>query len=307
MHLKDECFVYAHPILLFMRIHTDCVPCLMKRVLFQSRLNEGMDEKASVENSLKVFAQSFDYSRKSVDIATEVHEASYAVLGKDPYHDLKIRADDVAAKYMDIAQKYVDGSDDKLRACLMVAVIGNIMDFGSTGGIEKPELFEQMFDDLIEQGLGLDDSDKIEAVLDKSGTIVYMFDNCGETQLDKILIRYLRSRGKRVVGMVRGEPILNDVTMEDAIRSGLDKELDRILDTGTFYVGIDWRDVPEDLMTEINNCDLIIAKGMGNYESLSDEALPVPIAHVLRTKCGPVANSIGVPLDQNVVYVRGVN
>ncbi len=288
-----------------MRVHTDCVPCLMKRILFQSRLVEGADEKASVENGLKAFADSFDYSRKSVDIASEVHRASYSILGKDPYHDLKIRADDVAGRFMDFAQDYVDSSEDKLRASVMVAVIGNIMDFGSTGGIDDPSVFESIFQDLIDQGLGMDDTDRIGSILDKPGTIVYMFDNCGESQLDKIFIRYLRSRGKRVVGVVRGEPILNDVTMEDAIRSGLDKELDRILTTGTFYVGIDWNDVPEDVMEEINSCDMIIAKGMGNYESLSEEDLPVPIAHILRSKCVPVANSIGVPLNQNVVYVRG--
>ena len=288
-----------------MRVHADCVPCLMKRILFQSRLDPSYDDKKSVQNSLRVFSEEFDYSKKSVDIATEVHRASYAVIGKDPYHDLKVRADDVAERFMDLAQRYVDSSEDKLRACLMVSVIGNIMDFGSAGGIERPEDFEPIFQELIDQGLGLDDSDRIEAILDKPGTVVYMFDNCGESQLDKILIRYLRSRGKRVVGVVRGEPILNDVTMEDAVRSGLDKEVDLMLTTGTFYVGVDWRDVPEDLMREIEGCDIIIAKGMGNFESLSDEDLPVPIAHVLRTKCGPVADSIGVPLDQNVVYVRG--
>ena len=288
-----------------MRIHTDCVSCLMKRILFQSRLVEGSDEKASVKDSLDTLAREFDYGRKSVDIATEVHRASYAVLGRDPYHDLKVRADQVAGGFMDLAQEYVDSSEDKLRASLMVAVIGNIMDFGSTGGIDDPELFRSMFQDLMDQGLGRDDSDRIAEVLDRPGTIVYMFDNCGESQLDKILIRYLRSRGKRVVGVVRGEPILNDVTMEDAVRSGLDKELDLTLSTGTFYVGIDWRDVPPEVMKEIEGCDIIIAKGMGNYESLSDEELPVPIAHVLRTKCGPVANSMGIPLNQNVVYVKG--
>lgn len=287
-----------------MRIHPDCVPCLMKRVLFQSRLNEGSDEKASVENSLKAFAESFDYSRKSVDVATDVHRASYAVLGEDPYLDLKVRADEVALQFMDLAQQYVDSSDDKLRACLMVAVIGNIMDFGSAGGIEKPEQFVPIFQELIDQGLGRDDSDRIRGILDKPGTIVYMFDNCGESQLDKILIRYLRAYGKRVVGMVRGRPVLNDVTEDDARRSGLDKELDLMLTTGTFYIGIDWSDVPEDLMEEIRGCDMIIAKGMGNFESLSDEDLPVPIAHVMRTKCRPVADTIGVPLNQNVVYVR---
>ncbi len=287
-----------------MRIHTDCAPCLMKRILFQSRLNEGSDEKRSVEDSLKVLAREFDYGRKSVDIATEVHRASYAVLGKDPYHDLKVRADEIAGRFMDLAQRYVDGSEDKLRACLMVSVIGNIMDFGSTGGIDGPEEFEPIFQRLMDQGLGLDDSDRIAEVLDRPGTIVFMFDNCGETQLDKILIRYLRSHGKRVVGVVRGEPILNDVTAEDAVRSGLDKELDRMLTTGTFYVGIDWDNVPADLMEEIEGCDLIIAKGMGNFESLSDEDLPVPVVHVMRTKCKPVADSVGVPQDLNVVYCR---
>jgi len=287
-----------------MRVHPDCVPCLMKRILFQSRLVPGSDERTSVENGLKVFAERFSYDKKSVDLATEVHRASYAVLGKDPYHDLKVRADIIAEKFMGMAQDYVDSSDDKLRACLMVSVIGNIMDFGSTGGIDNPEQFEPIFQKLIDQGLGRDDSERIRAVLDKPGTIVYMFDNCGESQLDKIFIRYLRAHGKRVVGMVRGEPILNDVTYEDAIRSGLDKEVDLLLTTGTFYVGIDWRDVPEDLMKEIENSDLIIAKGMGNYESLSDEVLPVPVVHVMRTKCAPVAESIGMPLDQNVVYVR---
>jgi len=288
-----------------MRVHPDCVPCLMKRILFQSRLVEGADERRSVQRGLEVFAEEFDYGSKSVDIATEVHRASYDVLGCDPYHELKVKADEIAGRYVDLAQRYVDASDDKLRACLMVAVIGNIMDFGTPRAIDDPEQFESMFQELLDQGLGRDDSDRIRDVLDRQGTIVYMFDNCGESQLDKILIRYLRSHGKRVVGVVRGEPILNDVTREDAERIGLDKELDLMLDTGTFYVGIDWRKVPEVLMEELRGCDLIIAKGMGNYESLSDEDLPAPIVHVLRTKCAPVAESMGLPLDQNVVYARG--
>ena len=287
-----------------MRVHSDCVPCLMKRILFQSRLVEGADEKSSVQDGLKAFADGFDYSRKSVDIATEVHRASYDVLGRDPYHDLKVRADEIAGKFMNLAQRYVDDSEDKLRACIMVAVIGNIMDFGTPGAIDTPEQFESMFEDLLRQGLGRDDIDRIRETLDRPGTIVYMFDNCGEAQLDKLLLRYLRSHGKRVVGMVRGEPILNDVTLEDAKRIGLDKEVDLMLTTGTFYVGVDWRKVPDDLMKEIEGCDMIIAKGMGNYESLSDEELPVPIVHVLRTKCVPVAQSMGLELNQNVVYVR---
>ena len=133
--------------------------------------------------------------------------------------------------------------------------------------------------------------------------VVYMFDNCGESQLDKVLIRQLRRMGKRVVGVVRGAPILNDVTEEDALRIGLDREMDRLLTTGKFYVGIDWDDIPAELEDEIRGCGLIIAKGMANYEATSDRRLPVPIVHILRTKCRPVASSLGVPENINVVRV----
>ena len=288
-----------------MKIEADCIPCLMKRVLFQSRLIEGTDDYHIVESSLKTFASEIGAERKSVDVATEVHRTCYSCLGsRDPYHDLKVEADSVAERFMPIAQAMVDSSDDKLRAALMVSVVGNIMDFGSGIAIDDPSEFEHMFDDLVAQGIGCDDSDVIEECLRRDGGVVYIFDNCGESQLDRILIRYLRSKGKRVVGVVRGEPILNDVTMEDAVRTGLDGDLDALMTTGKYYVGIDWPDVPDDLRKEIAGACLVIAKGMANYESLSDEDLGVPVAHVLRSKCRPVSESLGVPMGINVVRVR---
>ena len=110
--------------------------------------------------------------------------------------------------------------------------------------------------------------------------------------------------GKRVVGVVRGAPILNDVTMQDAERIGLDREMDRIVTTGKFYIGVDWNDVPDDMAEEISRCGFILAKGMANYEASSDFDLPVPIAHILRTKCVPVARSLGVGTELNVLKIR---
>ena len=73
------------------------------------------------------------------------------------------------------------------------------------------------------------------------------------------------------------------------------------MSTGKFYIGIDWDDVPGDLAEEIRSCGLIIAKGMANFEATSDRGLDVPIVHILRTKCVPVATAMGVPTDINVV------
>ena len=121
--------------------------------------------------------------------------------------------------------------------------------------------------------------------------------------MDAVLIRLLRRMDKRVVGVVRGEPILNDVTMQDAKRIGLDREVDRMVTTGKFCVGLDWDDIPGDLAQEIDRCGLIIAKGMANYEATSGRSIPVPVVHILRSKCVPVARSLGVPQNVNVVKV----
>lgn len=285
-----------------MRFTADCAPCLMRRVLFQSRLDGRGLEFDAVKASVDVLSERMRDDIPSVGIATEVHRRAYAAIGSDdPYRDIKVRADEVAEGYVDMLDRAVLGSDDPLRAAITAAVVGNIMDFGAGSAISDPDEFMGVFDGMMAQGLGCDDTDLLRAKLDEVPGVVYMFDNCGESQLDKVLIRQLRRMGKRVVGVVRGAPILNDVTEEDARRIGLDCELDRLLTTGKFYIGIDWDDYPAELEEEICGCGLIIAKGMANYEATSDRRLPVPIVHILRTKCRPVASSLGVPENINVV------
>ncbi len=287
-----------------MRFTADCAPCLMRRVLFQSGLVGNGREFDAVKAAVTALAENMDSGRESVGIATEVHRRAYDAVGSDdPYREMKVRADQVAERYVDVLDDAVRRSDDPLRAAVMAAVVGNIMDFGAGSAISDPDEFMAVFDGMMAQGLGSDGTDELRGILDEVPGVVYMFDNCGESQLDKVLIRYLRGTGKRVVGVVRGAPILNDVTYEDAVRIGLDRELDAILTTGKFYIGIDWDDIPPDLSEEISGCGLIIAKGMANYEATSDRRLDVPIAHILRTKCAPVATALGVPMDINVLRV----
>ena len=285
-----------------MRFTADCAPCLMRRVLFQSRLEGGGLEFEAVKAAVDVLSDRMTDGTTSVDIATDVHRRAYQAIGSDdPYRDIKVRADTVAEPYVDMLEAAVERSDDPLRSAIVAAVVGNIMDFGGGSAISDPDEFMGVFDGMVAQGLGCDDTDVLRELLEKVPGVVYMFDNCGESQLDKVLIRQLRRMGKRVVGVVRGAPILNDVTEEDALRIGLDREMDRLLTTGKFYVGIDWDDFPAELEEEIRGCGLIIAKGMANYEATSDRRLPVPIVHILRTKCRPVASSLGVPENINVV------
>ncbi len=287
-----------------MKIRADCVPCLMKRVLFQARLDGRSDEYASTEAGLRALAINIGPNKTTSEVGTAVHAAAYSKLfTEDPYRMLKINADKIADKLSTRAQEYVDSSDDRLRAALLVSVVGNIMDFGSNAqAVDAPEEFEKMFDDLIAEGLGVYDEEIVQSLVNGAMDVLYFFDNCGESQLDRILIRELRKNGKKVTGVVRGKSILNDVTRDDAVRTGLDADLDELLDTGKFYVGLDWSDVPEKLQAALSTTDLIIMKGMANYECSSDKAISVPIVHILRAKCKPVSESAGIPIGCNAVF-----
>lgn len=273
----------------------------MKRVLFQARLLENGCEFEAVAAALNTYSREYQEGKNSAAVATEVHRAAYGVMKADPYRQMKLDADRIAGEFLDQVTEYVDRSEDPFAAAIRVAVIGNIMDFGVGLAIERPEQFRDRFQSLLDQGIGADDTEKLRAKLKASKSILYFFDNCGESQFDKLLIREIRRMGVRVVGVVRGAPILNDVTAEDAQRIGLDKILDRTVSTGGFMIGADLAKAGGDLKEELQRADMILAKGMANYESLSDQDAGIPKTFILRTKCIPVAESLGVPADINVV------
>jgi uncharacterized protein with ATP-grasp and redox domains len=304
LSIFNETIIVYFRIVEDMRVHPDCVPCLMKRVVFQSKLPGNGRERQSVEAALKTYADILSFDMNSAKSATLVHRSSYDAMGvKDPYLELKVRADDVAGEYLDDLAKEIEGSADPFATAVKVSVIGNIMDFGSGIAIDDPDEFRRLFPELMGQDIEYDDTKIIREILKEASSVIYLFDNCGEVQFDKLLIREIRRMGKRVVGVVRGEPILNDVSLEDAHRIGLDKEVDCLLTTGGFAIGIDMEKIGPELKEELSRAGLVIAKGMANYESLSDEHLGVPIAYIMKAKCWPVADSLKVIKGSNVVRV----
>ena len=276
----------------------------MKRVLFQAKLVGNGTEFETMKAAVGLYSELMSHDIGSCEISTAVHRRSYEILGcADPYRAMKEHADEVAEKYVPEAQRFVDGSDDRFAAAVRVCIIGNIMDFGSGIAIDSPDEFGKIFGSLLKQGVGSDDTDKLRKLVDASETVLYAFDNCGEDQFDRILIREIRSMGKRVVGVVRGAPVINDVAMEDALRIGMDKGLDRIVTTGEFAVGFPKVVRDKGFIEESGRAGLMIAKGMANFESLTECEMSIPIGFLLRAKCVPVAAQLNVPVGTNVVRV----
>jgi damage-control phosphatase, subfamily I len=285
-----------------MRFSADCVPCLLSRVIYQSDLVDPGKRDTAVAEALKIIGEEYPKGENSAKLASKVHKKAYEAVGSsDPYLDLKIRSNEAATSMLPEAKAFIEASSDKLEAACLVAIVGNVMDFGIKVGINGPEEFGMEFRALMKQGIQVNDVGRLRQLLKKSKQVHYLLDNCGEVVLDRFLVEEIKAMGVKVVGVVKGEPILTDVTVSELVSTGMDKVFDSWTSTKIFAVGLDLDKAPE-LRREIESSDLVISKGMANFEYLSDESLP-RVAYLLRTKCRPVAKAIGASKDQNVVRV----
>jgi len=241
----------------------------------------------------------------SAEVATRVHAAAYKALGtRDPYAEQKRISNEVALKLLpqarDIYANCAPG--ERLRTATLLSIVGNVLDFGIEGGLAEPAHLEDAFDGLVAQGLGRDDTDAMADLLVPGASVAYLTDNCGEIVLDQILLEELAARGCQVTLVVKGDPILTDATRQDVEELGLEEKVSRVLDTGPLAVGVDLATVPPATRRAIVDADVVISKGMANLESLSDTDIR-PIAYLLRTKCDPVASTVGEAKDINVAIL----
>ncbi|OPX58593.1 MAG: hypothetical protein A4E30_01470 [Methanomassiliicoccales archaeon PtaB.Bin215] len=285
-----------------MDFSAECAPCLLRRILFQTRLVDPSREEQVMSSCLRLVAQEWRPGMNSAALSTKVHRLCYDILEvDDPYVALKAEANRVAFSLLPRAEELVASSEDRLKAACLVAIAGNVMDFG-IGGYEHPEELMHLFDKLVSEEPEPNDVERLRSLLREAKQVVYLFDNCGEIVMDLPLLRELKRMGLRVTGVVKGEPIISDATWEDLSISGADKVMDECLTTGVFAVGLDLDRAPRELQEAFRRADLVIAKGMANFEALSGTDIK-PIAHLLRSKCHPVATAIGAKKDRNVIRV----
>ena len=101
----------------------------------------------------------------------------------------------------------------------------------------------------------------------------------------------------KITVAVKGSPVINDATMEDAIASGLSRIV-KVIDNGSDGPGTILDTCSNEFLSCFNQSDLIIAKGQGNYETLSDVNKNIYFA--LKAKCSVLAADLGCDIGQMV-------
>ncbi|MGD0171688.1 MAG: ARMT1-like domain-containing protein [Halobacteriota archaeon] len=274
-----------------MQVFPECIPCLTSRVLYEAKLSStDFTTQLKAEDAAVKTMCRMGFEGPIALLSTEVHRAVYRVLGDDdPYRHVKRLANETAVKLLPTVQSLIQTSSDPFRSAVIAAIIGNTFDFGVLGFEVATDDFEKEVATIYRHGLDIDDTDAMKPLLND---VVYVADNVGEIVYDGLLIEQMRKLGARVTLVVRGGYILTDATIEDVWEFGLDKVADEVITTGSNAIGIKLDEIPAELRAILPRASLIIAKGMANYEMLSEYSFK-PVAYLMRVKCAPVAESVG--------------
>jgi len=213
---------------------------------------------------------------------------------QDPYKKLKESFNKLALDiYPDLSGR-IKKASDPFEAAVRFAIAGNIIDSGAVHNLSKSYIIE-----TIEQGMSQKLSGNIEKLriaINSANKILYLGDNTGEIVFDKLLIEQLPI--DRVTFVVRGYPVINDATLIDAKIAGL-TDIVEVIDNGSDAPGTVLEDCSEEFIQHFSDADLIIAKGQGNYETLS--STDKSIFFILKAKCPVIARNIGCEIGSLVI------
>ncbi|WP_297090762.1 ARMT1-like domain-containing protein [Thermococcus sp.] len=248
-----------------MKIHYECFACAANQC--QKIVEMGTDDlglrKRGVIEAAKFMARINEDSIPAV-FGSEVFLGVYRVIGNDdPFRKYKELSNRLAEKIVsDLVEEEID-----LKTALKLAIIGNVIDF-AVG--YSPERIEEDVKAMLGEELYVDHSDELFDRLGKAKTLLYLTDNCGEIYFDRLFIRKLKDAFPHIEVYVAAKdgPIINDATVKDLERAGFG-EFARIISTGTRIVGVPLDRVSEEFKEVFERVDVIIAKGQGNFETLS--------------------------------------
>jgi uncharacterized protein with ATP-grasp and redox domains len=293
------------------QIESQCVSCLISRAFQEVQL---ATTNLSVQlNAITEVVGILDYSLTQEGRLEKIpayvgtrrdHVIQQITKCKDPYAQLKRESNKAALQLISPLEDYLkEPTDSKQffrRACI-AASLGNVIEYG-VAGHEIPWDNLSFLISQAENELAIDHIPQLYKLAHKAKRILYLTDNAGEVVFDRLLVEALVQLGSQVTVAVKEKPVLNDAMLADAKVAGL-SETAEVITTGGGAVGVLPQWCSEAFLDLFREVDLVIAKGMGHHETLPEFTLPTPTAHLLRTKCEPVARSLNVPKGQNVVNV----
>jgi len=290
-----------------LKIDTDCPECLMHRGFIETRKATSEPRKRLKTSiaMLKAIVENLKPDAVPGVIGTIREEVIGRETGNnDLYAVDKRESNTQALSLLPGLRDKITGTQsnvERFRLASRLSAIGNLIEFDILGYSVR---LDQLEAQIQQVEFGIDNSDSALELSKSSKNVMLLTDNAGEIAFDILLVEELKRIGLSVTVAVKNAPIMNDATLEDALQVGMNKVADNVITTGQACVGLLYDDTSPEFRQVLDKMDLIVAKGMGHYETMTERNWNQPILHVLIAKCRPVASSLGIMRGQGAILLR---
>lgn len=274
------------------RLNSQCVACLLNKHLKNIPNAFSSQKKLEyVQGILKIIGNA-DASVSAPEIVAEINKFKESFGEVTDFAKIKSFYNVLLLNLEKEIEANIENADNPLELAIKYAMAGNYIDFGVMESVD-----EQILKETLEQSneiiINKEEFENFKAEIINAKSIVYLTDNCGEIVLDKLLIKQILRLNSniKITVIVRGEPVLNDCTIDDARQVGLDK-LVTVIGNGTAIAGTVLEKISTEAKSLIDNADLVISKGQGNFETLHH--CEKNIYYLFLCKCEMFAQRFGV-------------
>jgi len=285
-----------------MKLNLDCIPCFQRQALQAVRFisdDEKLHERVLREVAKKLLESNWDLTPP--ELAHQIHSIVKRITNEnDPYKKVKRESNDLVLKMYPELKETVKKSRYPLRTAVRLAIAGNIIDFG----VPHEFNLEETIREVLKKKFAIDDYKKLQEKLKDAETLLFFVDNAGEIGLDKLLVETFLEAKKleKIDFVVKGGPIINDATLEDAVYMGLDGlPNSEFLTISNGEVGTGPARSSQTVKRWIREHDLVISKGQGNYEGLSEHN---GLFFMLMVKCPIIASDLGVEVGDIILEYK---
>lgn len=285
-----------------MKSYLDCVPCFVRQALDSCRMITTDETKIrTLLQHVLITLANANLDQPPPVIVSAMHRVIREELeSPDPYYALKKKSTEKALLLVTDAEKTILKADNPFEAAIRFAIAGNILDFGA-----KTEWSEKRVRDSFEKAMKVplvdNQAHELYTSLSTAKSVLFLGDNAGEAVFDRLLIAHFPGNA-HVQYAVKGSPVINDVTLEDAQDAGVDTVAE-IISNGTDIPGTHLPATTEEFRKIFYEADVIISKGQGNYETLLD--CDRRVFCILQIKCESLAKRNGFSLGDWIVTITG--
>lgn len=278
-----------------MKYLVNCTNCIVKQIQRSSAIaNLSKDsEKEILQDVLKYLSEA-DLNKSSPEIYAVCYNIIQNKIGtKDLYKEIKYKYNNQLLEIENEISKIIENSQNPLKTALELAITGNLLDLAIINDFSFSKL-KELFEQVDNGNFAIDNSTQLIKDLSKANTLLYLGDNCGEIVLDKLFISEIKKEFPllKIYFAVRGKPAVNDALIDDALQVGMDR-VATIINNGDCSLGTVLQRTSKEFNELFNSSDLIISKGQGNFESLSDLSND-NLYFLFMAKCPDVSNLLKV-------------